>query len=218
MPFTIPRALSAALAVLLAQACASHQPAQAAKEPVHAAPPPLAADKPAESQKPAPAAAPAPALAPALELAVQPGWVTEQPSSGMRKAQFRLPHGEEAGEDASLVVYYFGGQGGSREANIERWVGQFEQPDGSPSAEALQQSERKIAGLEVFDAALSGTYVAETAPGSGERVNKPEWRMLASIVEAKDGPWYFKLVGPAATVAKWEQSYATFMNSIRPRP
>ncbi|HTF89357.1 MAG TPA: hypothetical protein VK843_13175 [Planctomycetota bacterium] len=214
MSSTIPRALSAVFALLLAQACASHRPAQTAKEPVHAEPPPVAAEKPAESQKPAPA----PATAPALELAAQPGWIAEPPSSGMRKAQFRLPHGAEAGEDASLVVYYSGGQGGSREANIERWVGQFEQPDGSPSADALQQSERKIAGLEVFDAALSGTYIAETAPGSGERVNKPEWRMLASIVETKDGPWYFKLVGPAATVAKWEPSYTTFMNSIRPRP
>ena len=117
-----------------------------------------------------------------------------------------------------MIVYYFGGQGGSKEANLQRWAGQFEQPDGSSSEEEMQNSTRTIAGLEVFDAELSGTYVAETAPGSGERVNKPDWRMKASIVDTKEGPWYFKLVGPAATVAKWEASYRTFMLALEPGP
>ena len=80
----------------------------------------------------------------------------------------------------------------------------------------MQYATRKVAGLEVLDATLSGTYVAETAPGSGEHMNKPGWRMLTSIVDASDGPWYFKLVGPAATVTKWEPSYAAFVNAVRP--
>jgi hypothetical protein len=40
--------------------------------------------------------------------------------------------------------------------------------------------------------------------------------MLAAIVATKDGPWYFKLVGPEATVAKWEASYQAFLSSIQP--
>src|ERR1044072_9534883 len=53
------------------------------------------------------------------------GWISEQPSSTMRVAQYRLPG--DAG-DANLAVYYFGpGQGGSGEGNPGRWVEQVEE-------------------------------------------------------------------------------------------
>src|ERR1700704_1901997 len=51
------------------------------------------------------------------------GWVVEKPSSEMRLAQYKLPKADGDSEDALLIVYYFGpGQGGTPEANIERWV------------------------------------------------------------------------------------------------
>ncbi len=162
--------------------------------------------------KPAPVAAPAPALV----LTPPKGWIVEPPANSMRKAQYSLPHADGDSEDASLIVHFFGGQGGSREVNLERWAGQFEQPDGSASADKLKSSTRTIAGLQVFEAELAGTYVAETAPGSGVHLNKPGWRMLAAIVDTREGPWYFKLVGPAATVAKWETSYRDFLQALRP--
>jgi len=180
------------------------------------------ADPPPEAQAApavhAPKPAPQPAAAPtsALVLTPQEGWVVEKPANSMRKAQYTLPRAEGDGEDATLIVHYFGGQGGSREVNLERWAGQFEQPDGSSSADKIVSSTRTIAGLEVFDADVSGTYVAETAPGSGVHLNKPGWRMLAAIVDTKEGPWYFKLVGPAATIAKWEASYKAFLEALRP--
>jgi hypothetical protein len=52
-------------------------------------------------------------------------WIEETPSSGMRRAQYRVTG--EAG-DGECVVFYFGpGQGGDAQANAERWAGQFEQ-------------------------------------------------------------------------------------------
>jgi hypothetical protein len=177
-----------------------------------------AAPAPASAPVAAPEQAlpPAPATPPALVLTPQEGWVVEPPANSMRKAQYTLPRADGDSEDASLIVHYFGGQGGSREVNLQRWAGQFEQPDGSSSAERMKSSARTIAGLEVFDAELSGTYVAETAPGSGVRVNKPGWRMLAAIVDTREGPWFLKLVGPAATVAKWEASYQAFLLALEP--
>jgi hypothetical protein len=203
------RARRVSLLAIFCVACASdHPPKPAEKAAPIPAPAPTASAKPIEATKPAPAQA--------LTMTPQPGWVAEEPSSAMRKAQFRLPHADSDSEDASLVVYYFVGQGGTREANLERWAGQFEQPDGSPSGDALRSSTRKVGDLEVFEAALSGTYVAETAPGSGVHVNKPGWRMQTAIIDASDGPWYFKLVGPEATVAKWNASYVAYLDSVRP--
>jgi len=145
-----------------------------------------------------------------------PGWVVETPTSGMRKFQCQLPRAEGDSKDASLVVFDFGGQGGSVDANIERWTGQFEQPDGRPSAAALKRSTRTVEGRTITEVDLSGTYVAETTPGSGERVREEGWRMLTSILETKDGPYFFKAVGPAATIGRWEESLRQFANSAQP--
>src|ERR1700730_6362397 len=43
-----------------------------------------------------------------LRFKTPDGWVTEQPSSKMRAAQYKLPKAEGDSEDASLVLYYFG--------------------------------------------------------------------------------------------------------------
>ena len=32
-------------------------------------------------------------------------------------------------------------------------------------------------------------------------------RLLAAVVEAKGGPWYFKLLGPADTVGDWKKEF-----------
>jgi len=177
--------------------------------------PPKASAAPAAPATPP--AAPAPASSAAQEgWPAQPGWKVETPTSAMRKAQFTLPHAEKDAKDASLVVYHFGAQAGTLEANLERWCGQFQQPDGRASSDVMKRSTRELNGLTVHEVDLSGTYVAETAPGSGEHVHEEGWRMLAAVFEAKDGPYYAKLVGPAATVAKWEASFRTFVGQARP--
>src|SRR2546423_9790738 len=61
-----------------------------------------------------------------LQFKTPNGWSRETPSPGMRFAQYQLPAAEGDAEPASLVVYYFGaGQGGSVQANLDRWTGQI---------------------------------------------------------------------------------------------
>jgi len=140
-------------------------------------------------------------------------WVAGTPSSNMRVAQYTL---EGATEDAELVVYYFGGGGGSIEANMERWCSQFEQADGSSTRDAAKIEETEHSELTFHTLDVSGRYVAETSPGSGEHVDRPEMRMLGAIVETSSGPYYVKLVGRAVTVAEWSESFDSFLASMRP--
>lgn len=227
----ITRYFALSTILLLAFACGSppeeSQPPQESKAP-QAAQSPVAPTNPHAPANPHAASAPESAATPAktpsapgaageLTFTAPSEWVVEAPTSKMRKAQYRLPHADGDTEDASLVVYYFGsGGGGGREANLERWAGQFEQPDGGDSAALLKSVDRTVNGLAVTDVELSGTYIAETTPGSGERLRKEGWRMLASIIEAKEGPYYAKLVGPAATIARWEPSYRAFIDAAKP--
>src|ERR1044072_495547 len=142
-----------------------------------------------------------------LKFKVPPGWVEEERTSSMRLAQYKLPKAEGDTEDASLVLYYFGpGQGGSTAANIERWLGQIKQWDGSTDKSGkLVMTE--TAGLKMTTVDVSGTYVAETAPGSGTFNNKPNYRLRAAVVETPNGKHYLKLVGPAKTGAQWHASF-----------
>ena len=151
-----------------------------------------------------------------LKYDVPAGWVSKTPSSSMRLADFNLPKVGTDSEDATLTVYYFGNQGGSVQANIDRWVGQLAQPDGRASKDVAKTTTLQAkGGLKITLLDVSGTYVAEVTPGSTERFNKPGFRQLAAVIETPNGPHFVKVVGPAATVAKWEGSVMAFLKSLR---
>ena len=57
--------------------------------------------------------------------------------------------------------------------------------------------------------------MAETRPGSGERRNDADTRMIAAILETPAGNHYLKLVGPAATVGGWEKEFTTLIKKAR---
>jgi hypothetical protein len=146
-----------------------------------------------------------------LKFTVPAGWIEEERTSSMRVAQYRLPKAASDAEDASLVLYYFGqGQGGSTAANIERWVSQMKQAEGS----SAKQETLEVHGLKVSTVDVSGTYVAETAPGSGEFNNKPGYRLRGAVVETPNGSYFVKLVGPEKTVTQWNESFLSYVKSF----
>jgi len=149
-----------------------------------------------------------------LKFTVPAGWVEEPRSSSMRVAQFKLPKATGDSEDASLVLYYFGqGQGGSAAANVERWVGQMKQADGNAATDAKEEH-FETNGLKVTTIDVSGTYVAETAPGSGTFHNNAGYRLRAAVIETPKGSYYVKLVGPEKTVAQWNESFLSYLKSF----
>lgn len=146
-----------------------------------------------------------------LKFTVPAGWIEEERTSSMRVAQYRLPKAATDTEDASLVLYYFGpSQGGSTAANIERWVGQMKQAEGS----SAKEEKLEVNGLKVTTVDVAGTYVAETAPGSGTFHNKPGYRLRAAVVETPNGSYFVKLVGPEKTVGQWNDSFLSYIKSF----
>ena len=150
-----------------------------------------------------------------LRFKAPDAWVTEKTSSTMRVAQYKLPKAEGDKEDASLVLYYFGAsQGGTSQANIDRWIGQMQQPDGSPSKDKAKTEALTINGLKVTTVDVTGTYTAEMAPGSGSFHNDENYRLRAAVIETPKGNYFVKLAGPAKTIARWEQSYTDYLKSF----
>jgi len=150
-----------------------------------------------------------------LTFTAPSGWTARQPQSSTRVAEYQLPATEGDTEPGELVVYYFGGSGGSVEANIQRWLGQMKQPDGRDTATIAKRESRTVNQLTISLLDVSGTYVAEMRPGATEHYDKPAFRMRAAIVDTPSGPYYVKLVGPEKTVARWGDAYAAFIESMR---
>ena len=148
-----------------------------------------------------------------ITMLIPAGWAERTPSSQMRKAQFALGKVPGDEDDAELAVFYFGaGQGGSVEANIDRWIGQLAQPDGSASKEKAKISKKEVARLPVTLVDVTGTYSpGMMSPGPPH----PGYRLLGAVVETSEGPWFFKMTGPEKTVGKWAGSFDDFLNSIK---
>lgn len=143
------------------------------------------------------------------------GWASEKPANRMRQAQYRLPASGSDSEDGQLVVYFFGGRAGGVEANLDRWVTQFQRPDGSPCRrDDAAISSKEVAGLKVTLVDLAGRYVAAVRPGAPQRHDKPGWRMLAAVVTTPEGNYFFKLLGPKATLERWRASFEKLVDSL----
>jgi hypothetical protein len=148
-----------------------------------------------------------------IKAKVPAEWTEITPSSSMRKAQYALPKVAGDGEDGELAVFYFGpGQGGSVEANIERWIGQISQPDGSSSKDKAKTNKKEIGGMPVTLVDVSGTYSAGMMSNAPPRQG---YRMLAAVAETTEGPWFFKLTGPEKTIAKWSSSFDQLISSFK---
>ena len=149
-----------------------------------------------------------------LHFKTPDGWASETPTSSMRVAQYRLPAAEGDSEAASLVVYYFGaGQGGSVEANFDRWTSQILQPDGSSSKSKAKTETMTVNGMKTTLLDVSGTYAGGGMAGDSSGPNKPNFRMRAGVLETPKGAYFVKLVGPEKTVGKWDDAFIAFLKS-----
>lgn len=142
-------------------------------------------------------------------------WSVETPKSGMRRAQ--LSASGSAGP-AELIVYFFGPQGaGTERDNLDRWIGQFSNADGSPVSNAKETS-TKTAGGNASKLEVAGRYAGGMSATGQQQAGKAEQRLLAAIVNSPGGPYYFKFLGPDATVTENRAAFDEMIASIVTAP
>jgi hypothetical protein len=138
------------------------------------------------------------------------GWTWRTPSSSMRLAEYVA--GAPGG--AEVVVYYFGpSQGGTVQANLERWHSQFSNPDGSAVAEKITQDKTIVSQLTVAE--YRGTYARGIGAGSAPADAKPGQILLAVVAETPKGTLFFQLFGPAVAVMAQRDAYIAFAKSLK---
>ena len=137
------------------------------------------------------------------------GWQS-QGSRPMRVVTYRVPPAQGDSEAGECAVYYFGaGQGGGVQANIDRWVGQFEDQSGKPVT-----AKQTYGGVSVTTVEVSGTYTGGAGPMAPAAVPQKGYKLLAAVAETPQGSVFFKFTGPAKTVTRWQQAFHTMLRSI----
>jgi hypothetical protein len=145
-----------------------------------------------------------------LKWTAPAGWTSEG-SAPFRVVTWSVP-AAQGSEKAECVVYFFGpGQGGSVEANLDRWKSQFSQ-NGKPAEAKIAR--RTIHGIAVTTIDLTGTYTASGGMARGGEAPMPNYRMMAAVAEGSGGNIFIRFIGPEKTVTAGAAKYEQLLNSL----
>ena len=137
-------------------------------------------------------------------------WNWEVPTSAMRKAQLTIPG--KNGTTALVTFFNFGpGQGGTVQANIDRWAAQFTAIDGTPIKATTTTQKIKTTAITFVSA--RGTF-ANGMPG-GPTQACTDYALRGAILENPQGDVYVKMTGPEELVKQATAAFDQMIFSLR---
>ena len=140
------------------------------------------------------------------------GWKAEAPRP-MRVVTYLVPPANGDTASSECAVYFFGsGQGGSVEANIDRWKSQMVGPDGKTANAKI--AKRTIHQLTITTIDSSGDYTGMGGPMAASKSLEKNYRLLGAIIEAPGGTVFIKFTGPAKTMAARQHDFEELLNSV----
>jgi len=131
-------------------------------------------------------------------------WLWHPPANSMILNEYVVP-GQGESDQAHLKIVK---AGGTVEANIDRWKGQFRGPGGTAVEPKIEKLDAD--GIPITVVELDGEY-----KGMGAVSFSPDQIMISAIVEAPTGQFFLTLVGPAATVEPNRQAFMEMIRGIR---
>jgi hypothetical protein len=139
-----------------------------------------------------------------------------KPKNNIIEHEFAIPAAEGDKTDGRLTIM---GAGGDIDQNINRWISQFDQPDGSSTKDKSKVEKKKVGDLEVHVVDISGIYKDMPAGpfAKGAATKLEGYRMLSAIVVGPKGVgnYFIKFYGPEKTVTKNEAAFTKMLESLK---
>lgn len=159
------------------------------------------------SGKATPSSPRASAEPPAITWKAPAAWTEAPNPSSMRLATYHAPRklGDDANPELSVSR-----AGGSTDANIERWIGQFDE------AGKDTRQEKMVHGLKVTIVEVGGAYLGGAMLPSKGGARRPGYRLLGAVVEANGLSYFFKLTGPEASVRAAHAAFEAMIEGVAP--
>jgi hypothetical protein len=143
----------------------------------------------------------APDETPAITWQAPAAWKAMPNPNPMRIATYRPT------ADSELIVVR---AGGTTDANIQRWIGQFDE------GVSTKRTRRTVQGLGVEILEASGTYNGGGMMGGAPAQPHPGWSLLGAVIETPGTAYFFKLLGPSDQIRAAHPSFDAFVGSIHP--
>ncbi len=141
-------------------------------------------------------------------------WKTVEPANRIIEHELAVPAPDGKAEGAARLTIM--AAGGSVQANIARWVGQFQGTEGGADRSAAKTEKLDINGMPATLVDLSGTYLDSPRGPFGPKVERPDYRLVGAIVETKgEGVYFFKLIGPEKTVEAGAKPFRELIATLR---
>ena len=146
-----------------------------------------------------------------LTMSVPEGWVSQAlpPGPMAPKRVYNLPKADGDNEDGMVRITHFPGMKGMDEANIDRWLAQVRQADGTPST----RDDTDIKVIEAGNVRLTLVDVSGAVKATMRATPRPKSRMIAAIVDHPQGPHFVVATGSTRTIQKWEGAIRDFLDS-----
>jgi hypothetical protein len=149
-----------------------------------------------------------------LTLPKPASWTWTKPTMAFRTLQYQVCDAAAGtpADCADLIVSAFKkGDGGSVEANIDRWKNQFQGADGASASPV--KSQRTVAGAAVTRVDLKGAW-----KGMGMNEARAASAQLAAAIELPQETIYIRLVGPERVVESARRNFEAMIDGLRTRP
>ena len=141
----------------------------------------------------------------AFKFARPAEWKWVAVTSPMRKAQLAVP-GKEGAKPAEMTFFHFGAGGaGGVDANVKRWLGQFQSQDGADKVEP-----ETLGGIKVMFVSTTGTF-SGGMPGGAPAAPLENYALLGAILDHADGPVFVKMTGPVDVVSAAAKQFHAFI-------
>lgn len=139
-----------------------------------------------------------------IALNIPEGWKQKPVSGQMRVGEFEVPAADGEKAPGEYAVFFFGkGGAGGVQANVDRWIGQFE-ADGRKVRTVTGES--TLGKYTLVD--LTGTYNKSIGPPiAGNKKKLSGWRVVNVVIETEAGPYFLKLDGSQKTIASVENEF-----------
>ncbi|HET6425579.1 MAG TPA: hypothetical protein VFG20_17955 [Planctomycetaceae bacterium] len=137
-----------------------------------------------------------------IQLTIPAGWEERTPANEFIQAEYRLtpPEGN--------IRITMSSAGGGKEANVERWRGQFTRGADDPEA---KEETIVIDGQEAIVVELFGTF-RDGFGGGGEQRN---WCMFGAVIPTGPANFFVKMTGPREAVIAQREAFRDLVTTAK---
>jgi hypothetical protein len=127
--------------------------------------------------------------------------------------EFNYPADAKAGEAPVRITVM--SSGGGIEGNLQRWYGQFTQPDGKATKDVAKVEKFEAAGKKIHLVKIPGTFSGGMQASGKPGQKKENYMLVGGIIEANDaGTFFVTMTGPKEDCEKLSENFVKMLKAM----